>query len=111
MSRICRRYIDMGTLISPGGQFETVTPANGKHFRLDEVQTLVGGAHGTCLVEAIYPPVRTRWDGQDIVMVLVDEEGLCYDPPLETNARAMMIDGGQRLIVGNALLIYAGEFE
>ena len=100
----------MATLMQPDGKVELVFPSDHKKFTLDEVRTLVGAPNGMCWVEKVDLPKGAEWDGYKPKFMLVDEEGLLKRDVLEPNINAMNIDGDRRLIVGNALLVYGGEF-
>lgn len=88
----------MAKLIRPDGTVEDVVPKNGKKFKLEESQALVGG-----YIEFVQPLGRAllRFHGlPPNAIMYVDEEGLLKGLPL--NPRASLL--ACRRIVGNALV-------
>jgi hypothetical protein len=82
----------MAILYRPDGTQETVTPANGVHWSLEELQTLVGG---------YYRPVRTRaghW-------LVVDEDGIRKRKAPNLAATALYIHGEYDILRGDVLWI------
>jgi uncharacterized protein DUF3846 len=88
--------------ITTGGSIRIVTPADGKHFSLAELQTFVGG-----YIEILNPESQ-----QEAVMVINEEGKLKGLPPnpLATqiwNSRALPGD----YIVGDVLLCHRDQLE
>lgn len=93
----------MATLIRPDGTKETVTPADGKHFTLEEMQKLVEG-----YIQIIQVPVAAgKW--ADLVMNEEGKfEGLAYNKEATALGRIAGI-ADDDFIVGNAVLCEDGE--
>lgn len=94
----------MGKLITSDGIEYTVTPKEGSHFTLNEMQAFVGG-----LIQTIYLAEEADYD-----IMLINEEGKVHG--LDYNAKAtklLQAAGGipGDFIVGNALLISSNEWE
>jgi len=87
----------MAKLIEPSGRESECTPRDGKKFKLDELQTLVGGD-----IEM----VRIPGDAGRRVL-FVDEEGRLKRLP--ANVAASHLAG--QLIVGNAVLCSPKEVD
>lgn len=89
----------MATLIYPDGRLETVAPANGKKFRLEEMQKIVGG-----YIELVPTLERKR--------MVVNEEGRLEKLPRNQTATVLMprhyIIAGN-FICGKALVLERGE--
>ena len=99
----------MGVLFVPDQDPVEVTPENGEKFTLWETQMLVGGKYGKVTVEVVQLPKDTKYRDKKIGMFLVDEEGLLKEGN-SINVNAVMLDGDRRMLVGNALLTWPGEF-
>ncbi len=99
----------MGVLFVPDQDPVEVLPENGKKFTLDEVQTLIGGDYGKVYAEPVILPKGTKYDGKQIGMFMVDEEGLLKEGNA-LNVNAVMLDGDRRPLFGNALLTWPREF-
>jgi hypothetical protein len=92
----------MAILIQPDGAMVDVFPEDGQRFRLDELQSHVGG-----YIEPVKTLMETEMNGYTIQTIYVNEEGLLMG--LEHNLNASMIVG--KHIVGNALALFQGEQE
>ena len=79
----------MAHLITPDGVSKRITPKNGKHFTLEELQELVGG-----LIEVVGTPDPRR-------IMVINEEGKLMD--LAPNLVATALFGFRDTIVGNAV--------
>ena len=99
----------MGVLFVPDQDPVEVLPENGKQFTLDEVQTLIGGDYGKVHAEPVILPKGTKYDGKQIGLFMVDEEGLLKEGNA-LNVNAVMLDGDRRPLFGNALLTWPREF-
>ena len=99
----------MGVLFVPDQDPVEVLPENGKKFTLDEVQTLIGGDYGKVHAEPVILPKRTKYDGKQSGLFMVDEEGLLKEGNA-LNVNAVMLDGDRRPLFGNALLTWPREF-
>ena len=80
----------MATMLRVEGTTEAIAPA-GPHWRLEELQTLVGG----------YIEVVATNDGRFLV---IDEEGKLKKKPLNIQATKLYVFGRHDPIVGTALL-------
>lgn len=87
----------MAKIIYPDGTTETVSPANGKDFSLEELQKMVEG-----YIEMIHL--------HDIVMV-INEEGKLNSLPFNENATELYRKAFRTsdFIVGNALICNYNE--
>jgi len=85
----------MARLIKPDGTEETVVPANGKKFTLEELQKHVGG-----YIQLLPGCGNTK--------ILFDEEGLFKRLPRNLVATQFCINGGfpcYSVLVGNVLIL------
>ena len=82
----------MATLLRTDGSAENLTPPNGVHWSLEELQTLVGG----------YIEVAHTTDGKYLI---VDEEGKLKRKPLNVAATRLYQHGRRDPIAGDAVLI------
>jgi SRSO17 transposase len=80
------------TLYRENGTQETLRPANGVHWSLGELQTLVGG----------YIEVVSTVDGRFMV---IDEEGKLKHKDLNIPATRLYIHGRRDVIVGPAVVV------
>ena len=99
----------MGVLFVPDQDPVEVLPENGKKFTLDEVQTLIGGDYGKVHAEPVILPKGTKYDGKQIGLFMVDEEGLLKEGNA-LNVNAVMLAGDRRPLFGNALHTWPREF-
>ena len=90
----------MAILIQPDGAMVDVFPEDGQRFRLDELQSHVGG-----YIEPVKTLMETEMNGYTIQTIYVNEDGFAFG--LEHNLKASMITGKD--IVGNALALFEGE--
>jgi hypothetical protein len=86
----------MATLIRANGNVEPILPANGTHFNLTELQTLVGG----------YIEIAECNDGK---LIVLDEEGKLKRKPFNLVGTALYKYGGHDPIVGD--IVVATLFE
>lgn len=82
----------MAFLLKTNGSVETVRPANGEAFSLQEMQALVGG-----FIEIV--PMHTGG------IMVIDEEGKLKSKPLNEQATERYKFGGHDSIVGDALIV------
>ena len=80
------------TLYRADGTKETIAPANGSHWTLEELQALVGG----------YIEVLRTLSGRYMV---VDEEGKLKNKPINRVASATYFFTGHDLVVGDAVVV------
>jgi hypothetical protein len=80
------------TLYRSDGTKETLTPANGTHWTLAELQALVGG----------YIEVVRTLSGR---YMIIDEEGKNKRKPINRVATELYFYTGHDLIVGDALVV------
>lgn len=81
----------MATLLRADNTCEAVVPANGKHFTLTEMQTLVGG----------YIQIVNTFNGAWLVM---DEEGKLKHKPRNAEATRLYQYGKHDPVCGDVLL-------
>lgn len=80
------------TLVRADGTTQNIAPANGSHWRLEELQALVGG----------YIEIVRTFDGKFLV---VDEEGKNKNKPLNEAATLLYQYGKHDPIVGDAVVV------
>jgi hypothetical protein len=82
------------SLYQTDGRVRTITPANGVHWTLEELQGLVGG----------YVEVLRTVDGGFMV---INEMGKVMNPPMELNipATRLYVHGRRDVIVGPAVVV------
>jgi hypothetical protein len=81
----------MATILRVEGTQEVITPANG-HWRLEELQTMVGG----------YIEILRTVDGKFLV---IDEEGKLKKKPRNDQATRLYIYGEHDAVCGTAVLV------
>jgi len=81
----------VGRLIKPDGTEETIRPAKGGKFSLEELQKAVGG-----YIEIVFPK-----PGNGRGTFYINEEGKLQSPPLPVNPKAT---GMIRLFPGDAIV-------
>lgn len=91
----------MAKIIKSNGEQIEVAPMNGNDFKLEELQTIVGG-----WVEIVWLP-----NNEDIMVI--NEEGKLYNLPLNKEATKIYQDsfGYTDLIVGDVLLCKKNQIE
>lgn len=82
----------MATFLRSSGESETLSPPNGIHWKLEELQTLVGD----------YIEVVRTHDGRYMVL---DELGKLKDKPLNREATILYVHGRRDPIVGDVVII------
>ena len=82
----------MATFLRTTGECEEIAPANGVHWTLEELQTLVGG----------YIEIVHTKSGKFLV---IDEEGKLKHKPVNLAATLLYRFGDHDPIVGEALII------
>ncbi len=82
----------MATFIRASGESEILSPPNGVHWRLEELQTLVGD----------YIEVVGTTDGRYMVL---DELGKLKHKPLNREATILYVHGRRDPIVGDVVII------
>lgn len=83
----------MATLLRSDGTSETVTPANGTHYSLEELQGFIGGGYAQQL--------RTK-DGR---WLLCDEDGKRKGLPYNSAATLLYKYGNHDSLCGDVLLV------
>lgn len=89
----------MAEIIYPNGSSVYIEPRNGKHFKLEEIQEIVGG-----YVQAI-----TLYSGD---LLLMDEDGKDKDYPRNDRATVMLAGAGipDDTVVGTVLVCSRKQF-
>lgn len=82
----------MATFYRTDGSMETLTPPNGVHWCLEELQALVGG----------YIEIAHTTDGRRMVL---DEEGKLKHKPLNIAATRLYQHGQHDPLVGDVLVV------
>lgn len=92
----------MATLLKTDGTQQELTPANGKKFKLEEIQKAVGG----------YIEIVAMRPGNGRKRLYVNEEGKLHGLPLNLAATALMSEHHTPgdVIVGDAVITNPGEF-
>lgn len=93
----------MAKLILPNGEVTDVFPKDGKTFKLDELQKLVGGYIE--LVTLIYPHVDHNQFRSERFIMYVDEDGISKKLPINMTATKLFKSThGCGEVVGPALI-------
>ena len=88
----------MATLIKANGEETNVLPKNKTDFKLDELQTFVGG---------IIEIVKTK-DGRTMV---INEEGKINELPINQKATDIYLHGNFDFIVGDVVVCNSNEID